>query len=154
VRKLAYNDIGVKPNKKDKRWRGQFRFWLDGYKENERELGEFLLKLKQQRNFAKFMRDAVRLLKDLREGNTAVLLEMFPHIQDALPAHVQIAPTTTSSAVKAQLDRLERLMLAQGNEPINEVEITVVDAPSNQRASANEIAQNMAMDMGNLFGDD
>src|SRR5688572_12433263 len=106
---MAYNDNGVKPTKKDKRWRGQFRFWLDGYKANERELGEFLLKLKQQRNFAKFMRDAVRLLKDLREGKTDVLLEMFPHIQDALTAHVQLAPTTTNAAVKAQLDRLERL---------------------------------------------
>jgi hypothetical protein len=151
---------GITPTKKDKRHRCQFRFWIDAKKAGEYALGEYLVMLKQQRKYAGFMRDAIRLLKDLREGNTDVLLELFPYIEEAIEARLhRSAPVAvavaTPDAVSAQLARLERLMLAGGNMPIEaigDVEITVSDSPTD-RASADEIGYNMAMDCGDLFAD-
>ena len=80
---VGQNDNGVTPHKKDKRWRGQFRFWLDANKPDQFSIGQYLMALKSERKFAPTIRDAIRLIRDLRAGNTAVLCELFPWIPAA-----------------------------------------------------------------------
>jgi hypothetical protein len=62
----------------DKRYRIQHRFWLDGTKPREDELSIRLDGLRQNREFASFMRDAAMLLFSLRDGDLSVFAEMFP----------------------------------------------------------------------------
>jgi len=79
-----YNAVGVTPRKTDKRWRGQFRFWLDAHKPGEYSLGKYINSLKDERKFASTIRDAIRLIRDLRAGRVDVLLELFPFVRDAI----------------------------------------------------------------------
>ena len=71
--------------KKDKRYRKQFRFWLDVEKADERQLVDHVQALKTNRNFAAAIRDGLRLVLDLRRGKTEVLRELFPWVLEQQP---------------------------------------------------------------------
>lgn len=71
--------------------RMQFRWALDLRKRCEFDLAFWLEDKKLTRQFTKVVRDAVRLYRDLEEGQSAVLRELFPDvvakiIHDAQPA--------------------------------------------------------------------
>jgi hypothetical protein len=80
-----FNADGVKP-KKDKRRRVQFRFWLDDTKPAESGLGMALDSLLERRQFAKFIRDAIRLMLALMAGDLSVLVELFPNVVEQIKA--------------------------------------------------------------------
>lgn len=63
-----------------KRQRIRFMFWLEIGKAMEVDLADQLAVLKSGRKFAATVRDALRLILDLRAGNTDVLYELFPAI--------------------------------------------------------------------------
>ncbi len=69
--------------KKDKRYRFQLRFWLDLEKSDEYWLAEYAALLKNNRGFARAIRNGLRLIHDLQQGKTDVLIELFPWIQEA-----------------------------------------------------------------------
>lgn len=72
---------GVTPDQKqDKRYRFQMRFWFDLAKTEERWLADYVAFLKAGRNFHETVRQGLRLMHDLRQGNTDVLLELFPFV--------------------------------------------------------------------------
>lgn len=79
---LERASAGVMP--KDTRVRAQFKFWLDVMKDDELELGMELVLLKSRRKFASTVRDAMRLIVDLRAGRVDVLLELFPWVKDEI----------------------------------------------------------------------
>ena len=60
----------------------KFTFWLDATKADEDELIDQIEILKQQRLFAKTIRDGIRLICDLRAGQVDVLFELFPWVED------------------------------------------------------------------------
>lgn len=83
----------------------QFRFVLDVAKHEHREIVEIIKNLKAQRVFSTSIRTGIRLIWDLRQGNTDVLLEEFPWIQDKLGVSVY--------DLQEQLDRIEKQMKSQ-----------------------------------------
>ncbi len=96
------------------RFRLRFSFWLDLHKSDEAALAETIDALKQNRTFASTIRDGIRLIADLRAGRIDVLLELFPWVKEAL----QPAPATSADQrLQEQIERLENLLLAQGNVP-------------------------------------
>ena len=97
------------------RFRLRFTFWLDMRKTDEAELAETIETLKLNRTFAATIRDGIRLICDLRAGQTEVLLELFPWTKDTLQAGPVSAADTH---LQEQIKRLEDLLLAQGNIPI------------------------------------
>ena len=97
------------------RFRLRFTFWLDIQKADEAELAHAIEDLKQNRTFASTIRDGIRLICDLRAGQTNVLFELFPWIKDA-PQSVSATPV--DRGLQEQIARLEALLLAQGNVPI------------------------------------
>lgn len=129
-----HNAVGVTPTKKDKRWRGQFRFWLDANKPDELAIGQGLMDLKARRQFAPAIRNALRLWLDLRAGKVDVLLALFPWVADAFNQATQPAPMTN---IEQQLERLEQLMLRQGAIPIP------IPTPQEPSASAGPKALNV-----------
>jgi hypothetical protein len=75
-------EAGQKP--KDKRYRVQMKFWLDDRNPIENQIGNYLLDLKAEKKYHEFLRDAFRLLIDLRHGGVGELLRLFPDIEARL----------------------------------------------------------------------
>ena len=130
------------------------KFWLDVSKRDERELAQQIVELKERRAFASSIRDAMKLFLDLKQGKVEVLCEMFPWVREAF----QSAPAApVEQGLQEQITRLETLLLAQGNVPIqsplapksartnrkSRVKITATTG----KADARTVAQNFANSM-------
>ena len=136
------------------RFRLRFTFWLDMHKSDEAELAETIDLLKLNRSFAATIRDGIRLVADLRAGRTEALFELFPWVKDTLQT-VPAAPA--EQGLQQQIARLEALLLAQGNVPIQSPlapESTRTDrksrvkiAATSGKADAKTVAQNFANSM-------
>ena len=61
--------------------RKEFKFWLYHDLSEDIRLMEFIQYCKATRSFARVVRDGIRLIWSLRDGNTEVLFELFPHMQ-------------------------------------------------------------------------
>jgi hypothetical protein len=61
--------------------RKEFKFWLYHDRDEDSRLMEFIQYCKATRQFARVVRDGIRLIWSLREGNTNVLFELFPHLE-------------------------------------------------------------------------
>jgi len=61
--------------------RKEFKFWLYHDLHEDIRLMEFIQYCKATRQFARVVRDGIRLIWSLRDGNTEVLFELFPHLQ-------------------------------------------------------------------------
>jgi hypothetical protein len=94
--------------------RMRYVFWLNLANPLELYIAEILEYSRKNRQLTTIIRDGVRLIYDLRQGKTDVLLEMFPWVKTALTEAEK--PATT--AIQHQLDRLEQLILQQGSVPI------------------------------------
>lgn len=104
-----------------KRFRPRFTFWLDLHKADEAAVAEVIVKLKRERAFAGAVRDGLRLIYDLRAGRAEVLFELFPWVKESF----QPAATGQGDAqLQAQIARLEALLIAQGNKPIDRIHTT------------------------------
>jgi hypothetical protein len=71
----------------EKRYRIKHTFWLDVTKTEEYQLAEAIEDLKTKRSFTRTIRDGIRLITDLRAGNTDVLFELFPWVKERLTPH-------------------------------------------------------------------
>ena len=61
--------------------RKEYKFWLFHDLPEHQRLMEFIQYCKTTRQFAKVVRDGIRLIWSLREGNTDILFELFPHLE-------------------------------------------------------------------------
>lgn len=107
----------------------QFRFWLDVMREDENDLAEYVEDLKIKRSFAKTIRDALHLIRDLRAGKIDWLLFLFPWVYQAIYTQVeadilarQQPASEPQDLIMAQLARLEAKMEAIGAVPVGEGE--------------------------------
>ena len=103
-----------------KRFRLRFTFWLDMNKPEEYALAEHIDALKEKRSFATTIRQGLRLINDLRQGRLEVLFELFPWVKAEFLEHIQREKTDGERAIQAQLERMEALLKAQGNQPIEQ----------------------------------
>jgi hypothetical protein len=122
-----------------KRYREKFTFWLDLVKDDEFALAEIVAELKKSRTFAKTIRDGIRLMIDLKNGSVKVLRELFPFVFETVAAvleeeRVQLERerikmeqerlrleqerARSEQGIQKQLQKLEELLLQQGNIPI------------------------------------
>jgi hypothetical protein len=92
------------------RYRVMHKFWLDLKKENEDWLDEQINLLKRSRKFTLVLRDALRLILDLRAGRLDVLFELFPWVKE----NMEQSPSTTTD-LERQLERLEVMLKEQGS---------------------------------------
>lgn len=83
----------------------QVRFWLDAMRDDEYQLLEYVDEQKQQRSFAQTMRDALNLIRDLRQGRTDWLLFLFPWVYSAIYAQAE-ADLLNRQPEPPQQDRL------------------------------------------------
>ena len=103
------------------RFRLQFKFWLDVNKPDEYALAEIIADLKESKTFSKVIRDGIRLIWSLGQGNLDVLLALFPWIEDAFYERFKEREPASDSALQQQLARLEKLLIEQGSVPIDQV---------------------------------
>ena len=96
-------------------YRLQQRFWLDITRPIENELVHYIDDLKQKRSFTSTIRDALHLIKDLRQGSIRILLLLFPWVWDQIEAEVRASMTEPRHtelhpALAAHMARLEKLL--------------------------------------------
>ncbi len=102
-----------------KRFRLQFKFWLDMNKSDEFEIAEIIDQLKLKGSFTQATRDGLRLIVDLWAGRVGVLLAFFPWVEDYFFEKFSEQHAQKEHTISEQLARLESLLLAQGNTPIS-----------------------------------
>ena len=90
----------------------RFNFWLNLDKPDESEIADKIELLKNERSFTSTIRDGIRLIVDLRKGNTDVLFELFPLMKAKLQGRAG------DGNLKREIDRLEQLILQQSNQPV------------------------------------
>lgn len=100
------------------RFRLQFKFWLDVNKAEEYHIAEIIDELKRGGAFSKAIRDGLRLITDLWRGNLDVLLALFPWVEDAFHERFATQQPDTDHTLQKRLDSLEKLLLQQGNVPL------------------------------------
>jgi len=100
------------------RFRLQYKFWLDMNKPDEEALAEVIDELKQDRTYTRVVRDGIRLVVDLWRGRVEVLLALFPWVEDYFYQRFKEQHVADNDAIAQQLQRLEKLLVAQGNQPI------------------------------------
>lgn len=82
----------------------QVKFWLDSHKSLEAELYDALQALKDHRQFTATIRNALRLLLDLRARKVDVLLELFPWVAEYFkPQMIEIPKPALSVTEMNQL---------------------------------------------------
>ena len=94
------------------------KFWLDLEKPDEAEINQFIDHYKRQRQFTRVIRDGIRLMWSLGQGNLDVLFELFPSVMDEFYQRALAAHTPQDYVLAEHLSRLEHLLLEQGNKPI------------------------------------
>jgi len=103
--------------------RKRFIFWLDDTKGQEYQLIAEVGELKKQRSFSQTIRDGIRLICDLRDGNLDVLFELFPWVRVEFLKYMEgVQPKTVMSetALAPDVEKylqeiLEKLDQAQSN---------------------------------------
>lgn len=144
----------------NKRNRLQFIFWLDIDKQSDLTVIKDIQELKKERSFTQTIRDGVRLIRDLRQGNLTVLFELFPWAKAEFVAGVVAQQET---AIQKELQKLQELIeqgantLGTSSRP-HQVQETPDNLPSifteEKVANPSEARDNFANGMGDLFADD
>lgn len=98
---------------RSKRYRKQYKFWLDLMKDDERVLAEVLHELKENRQYSATLRDALKLYIDLLYDNTDQLREQFPHILKRLQQHDELVHRMLQE-IRQQIDTLPTAPVASG----------------------------------------
>ena len=124
------------------RFRLRFHFWLDMNKPEEAALAETIGELKSCRSFAQAVRQGIRLVVSLAQGDVSVLEALFPQVvEDIYQAGVEAARDEYSAEVT---DRLEELAAS-----VRQLEVSGVKAlPAATDAGASGAAP--ALVSGNL----
>ena len=101
--------------------REKFKFWLDTGKDDELLIAGQIGELKRERLFTSTIRNGIRLICDLKEGHLDVLFELFPWVRAEFLEYMQsLQPQKTAGEIELQkrMERMEHLLLEQGNVPI------------------------------------
>ena len=103
---------------KIKRYRMRFDFQLNVAKDSEFAIAETIKWLKSQGLYSKTIRDGIRLICDLRDGNLDVLFELFPWVRAEFLEYMsslQPQKSDTELVIAEHLERIETLLSTTGS---------------------------------------
>lgn len=105
-----------KPDPRGFRW--QVRFWLDGDKLDQLDLGKWIHSLKCSQKFAPTVRNALTLYRELMAGETTMLYQMFPDIKPKpaplpMPSPVIEEMQKKIDSLQDQVDLLKGILIKQ-----------------------------------------
>lgn len=92
--------------------RKEFKFWLYHDLNEDKRLMDFIRFCKSTQQFACMVRNGLRLMWSLGEGNTTILYELFPWLQTQ---NALKNPTPETDNLERQIAELKHIMLEQGN---------------------------------------
>lgn len=130
--------------KAQKSFRMRFAFWLDDLRQDESELITYIDELKQQRKFVTTIKQGLKLIRDLRTGNTDVLLELFPLVVERLrnqPHNADLMTLITTMMHQQSSFSADRLPFQLPAVPITPAVVKPVDEKeARQRSIQNTLA--------------
>jgi|GEM_PF-2932629 len=80
----------------------RFNFWLNRDKPEEELIADKIEQLKRERSFTSVIRDGIRLICDLREGNLDVLFDFFPWVKAEFLAYMRELQPTEPAPVASE----------------------------------------------------
>jgi hypothetical protein len=89
----------------------RFFFWLNMEKSDEESVADIIERLKTARRYTAAVRDGLRLVWDLSQGKTDVLLELFPWV--ATKFATSSGGTDSGGVSKAELEQMLKKMLKE-----------------------------------------
>ncbi|MEO8609531.1 MAG: hypothetical protein ABI690_16690 [Chloroflexota bacterium] len=92
--------------------RKEIKMWLYRDKADESRLIDFVQYCKQTRQLARVLRNGIRLMWSLGEGNTEILYELFPWLQTQAAL---IPPAPDTENLERQIADLKQIILQQGS---------------------------------------
>ena len=105
--------------------RREFKFWLRTDREGEAGLIDYIDFLRKTRQFATKVKQGLRLIWSLGEGDTSVLRELFPHIVDQIEYEmIKQESDGDKGGISSQLEEIKkaqdemRLQLAEQTQKI------------------------------------
>src|SRR5262245_27698653 len=104
------------------------KFWLDVTKQDEYELAAEATELRKKRLWASTIRDALRLILDLRQGRLDVLFELFPWVKAKFEGATP--PVPENDELRKRLDMMEQFILIHHSDS----GLTMTDDPKSSRA--------------------
>lgn len=140
--------------------RRRFFFWLDDDKDDEQSIIEMVKNLKHNRQFTATIRDGIRLVNDLRQGKTDVLLELFPWVLEGqktlVPYEIidfreqvnrmeQLLQHQHTVTSPVQVTRTERSLLQAQSEDDLLADLEITKAKSDENATYNMILSSLGM---------
>jgi len=88
-------------------YRKRFPFWFDLHKPDELELAQYVVEQKSTRMYSATIRDAIRLIRDLRQRKFDVLFQLFPWIREWMDAEIRASVAVEVTArFEEKIDRL------------------------------------------------
>lgn len=104
--------MGRKRKRRDYIPRKEFKFWLRTDRDDDLRLMEFIRFCKATRSFTRMVKNGLRLMWSLGEGNTSILFELFPYLKD----HVgnETTPPPDTGKLERQIEELRIIILEQG----------------------------------------
>jgi|SRR5689334_5994341 hypothetical protein len=97
--------------------RKRYNFWLDDKRAEDWNINELITNLKSKGQFTRAIREGLRLWVDLRAGNTAVLIELFPAFKDKLNPPPSAAPAGGGGGHSELAKEIAAQIILQGGTP-------------------------------------
>jgi hypothetical protein len=95
--------------------RKRFNFWLDDKRSEDWSINSLITDLKAKGQFTQAIRQGLRLWVDLKAGNTAVLIELFPQFKDKL--HPPTSTPTSGAGGSDLAKEIAAQIILQGGTP-------------------------------------
>lgn len=89
-----------------------FKFWLNLDKKSEEAIADQIEHLKSNRSFTETIRNGIRLIVNLSNGKTDVLLELYPWVQTKLQSS---SGSNDNGDIKREIANLQSLILQQSS---------------------------------------
>ena len=153
-KKNGSSAIGTKSQRerKPKRFRLPFHFWLNITKDDELEIADMIADLKERRTFSQVIRDGIRLIVSLRAGRVEVLEMLFPWIRDYYTKQQSSPADEFLRLIQQRADLLTTG--PRSSVPLDLPEVSIFAADDEPAVTASEARATFAGGMGNLFDDD
>jgi len=148
-------------NKLGKQFRKQEIFWLNLNNPIHELLADYIADLKASRMFAPTIRDALLLLRDLRNGRLCELERQFPGVVEYIKANGVDGTGGGDDGLERRVDMLESAVLAGRAEvlmkPLPEADaviegaVDLIEVTANGKPSSEELGSLFMEERGNLF---
>ena len=132
------------------RQRKMVKFWLDLANTEQQWIDTVCEELRKRRQLARTIRDGIALVVTLRQGDLAVLDELFPFVREAMRTPSTIQPSEQFNTILRELNELKAQQSRALPAPALRQIGSSVEVTRGNKSSTAKVADNFISSMKNL----